>query len=476
MTIQDHIERNNWWPAKEFFYDLISSSIKIYFDIIPSKSLRKLELENKNISYYKYQLENTSEWIETYEEITVNLEERYKNYILEQDTCFSYEAPPSVIKLLNKFNTKYCDFRISPIRFLPDLLIAVRTNDRSVNNYLKKVSINDKEILMEASKVRASYRYNLLQSGIETLKSDVVAKRLIYVGQTEEDSSLIYNGKLSKITDFLDEIKKYSKNHELCYLRHPSASKEHINYEIGILKKINGDCLVINEDSYRLLSIDREDTYIGISSGFLQEAVYFGKKSISLIPPICIFEENNSLDSYTQVPLDTFLSEEFLATLLGKRMEIKKISITEVKSNQLRFLHDTWWGYANFLLKPNHIWNLLFSEVRESKNSIDGIKKVLNFMSREYNKKKYEKIKNQIIKFSWYWNNEKSIVSFENDKVYLNGMEQGNYIILGDKNGLVFIILWTSGWVDFCKLNESNKVMEFINQINIKGQAFRKDI
>ena len=68
----DHIERNNWWPAKEFFYDLISSSIKIYFDIIPSKSLRKLELENKNISYYKYQLENTSEWIETYEEITVN--------------------------------------------------------------------------------------------------------------------------------------------------------------------------------------------------------------------------------------------------------------------------------------------------------------------------------------------------------------------------------------------------------------------
>ena len=108
----DHLERNNWWPAKEFFYDLIASSIEVYFKIISSKSLRMSKFEKENISKYIYEFKDNNDWIHTYEQFSEDLEELYESYILNHEICLSYEASPSIIKLLKKSNKIYCDFRI----------------------------------------------------------------------------------------------------------------------------------------------------------------------------------------------------------------------------------------------------------------------------------------------------------------------------------------------------------------------------
>ena len=376
--------------------------------------------------------------------------------------------------MVNIFYNLACDFRISPIRFLPDILVAIKTNNKELSACLEKISVNYKEISIEAIKMRASYRYKSIQNGMGDLYENS-KKRLIYVGQTEGDSSLIYNGKLMKITDFIKKIELYSFGRELCYLVHPSASIEHINYEIEILKKINGKCTIILKNSYELISLETDDFYIEISSGLLQEVSYFGKKSISLIPPICIIQKDNSFeDVYYQIPLDTFLSEEFLSNLLDLKMDIKKININEIKPNQLRFLHDVWWGYADFLLKPNHILNSLLLEIRNTNVSINGIKQILNHLTRNISKKNLKIVNKEILKYSWYWNDKNSRVRFENGKVYLNELKEGDFIILENAKAPLFVVLWTSGWIDFCTLSENNKIMNFVNQEYKIGIAYKE--
>lgn len=391
----DYLERKNWWPAKEFFYKLIKLNAEIYSDnsICWSKSLRLTLMENRgeNCDYYEHNICEIG-WEKNYFEIKES-EKSYLDYIKDHDILFSYEISPSVKKILQETGKKYCEFRISPIRFLPDLLIAINTNDPLLKLALRAVTIKISDIKSESSKLKVMYQHYF-----RSRKGMVTEPRAIFVGQTQEDSSLYFKGKIHRIEDFLDEIKQDILGRRLCYIPHPSASQKHIEYEMLVLKTFTGHCEILKEASYSLLCNGKDDLFIGISSGFLQEAVFFGKKIRSYIPfacPIYFFsEEIGEEDNYFQIPLDVFLSKEFYDVFLfGKNQKLPIIGLYNLRENQLRFLHNAWWGFTKVLTYPgNQVLNALKKEVlievteRNKRIESEIFKK---FLKNEYFKKYY---------------------------------------------------------------------------------------
>lgn len=344
----DYLERQNWWHSKEFFYDLIELTLKNHFGNSAhiSMSLRKeIFKKQERVSNRYYHDFSELGWEKDYEEIKndINL---YKEYIERHHYFFSYETSPGVLALMEQKNKKYCDIRISPIRFLPDVLLAVKTNDVTLAKALKAATISIEEMEAEAAKIQTMYKYRIRSEyGLET------KARVIFIGQTKEDTSLYFQGRICKIEYFKKEIKEDIRGRNLYYLAHPAATTDHIEYELSFLREIAGECEIINETSYCVLNSGNDDLFIGISSGLLQEARIFGKKAKAYIPyacPVYFSDEEIGLENnYYQIPLDVFLSEEFYRVFLFKEnKELPVLGLNSLRVNQLRFLHSAWWAYA----------------------------------------------------------------------------------------------------------------------------------
>lgn len=424
----DYLERQNWWHSKEFFYDLIELNMKNYFDnhVNISVSLRKEVLGKEGRSSEKYS-HDFSElgWEKDYQEIRNHIT-LYKEYISKHDYLFSYEASPSVLALLERENKKYCDIRISPIRFLPDVLLAVKTNDLTLAQALESATVGIEEMKKEASKIQAMYKYRIRsEHGTER------KPRVIFIGQTKDDTSLYFQGRICKIEDFREEIKEDVRDRNLYYLAHPAATKEHVKYELSFLKQIAGDCEVINENSYCVLNSGENDLFIGISSGLLQEAKVFGRKSKAYIPYACPVyfsdEEIGQENNYYQIPLDVFLSKEFFSIFLFKEeKKLPILSLNQLRVNQLRFFHSAWWAYASLMAMPSQFTgelgktlgiNCILEQFHGQQNQLSKLlQREASFTEMEKNKflikrimrnKKYDGYYCLVLSYLFFWSKRK---------------------------------------------------------------------
>lgn len=397
----DYLSRNNWWHAKEFFYDLIKLNLENYFEnlLIISKSLRMEVMLQKGDTGYQYFHEPFEEgWQKSYEKF-YDEENIYLEYIRRHNCIFCYEASPSVLNLLARENKRYCDLRISPIRFLPDVLIAVKTNDLALSKKLREVTIKISEMKKESAKIQVMYKYRFRgENGY------VNESRVIFVGQTEDDSSLYFSGKICRITDFSEEIRSDVKKRKLFYIPHPAAGAEHIETEISFLRELAGQCEVLQTEAYRLLSEGEDDFFIGISSGLLQEARLFGKNTKSYIPfacPVYFSDSEIGRESiYYQIPLDIFLSKEFFEIFITQsERQLPLIKLLSIRENQLRFLHSAWWAYAFHVTAPNQVtesWmnRLGIDRINNCQAVLSETQVVLAETVRDYHSKMENEVKN----------------------------------------------------------------------------------
>lgn len=426
----DYLERQNWWHSKEFFYDLISLNLKNHFDtgFEISNSFRK-EDQGEHLNKY---IHNSFEkgWEENYHEIMKG-RELYIDYIRKHDYLFSYEASPGIIDLMEEENKKYCDIRISPIRFLSDVLLAIKTNDPNLIRALKLATIKVRAMKEEANKLQVMYRYQIRGGkGLET------EPRAIYVGQTELDTSLYFQKKICRIEDFEEEIKKDSKGRKLYYLSHPAATIDHIEHELSVLKKIDKQCEIINENSYRVLCSGTDDLFIGISSGLLQEAQIFGKRAQNYIPfacPVYFSDQESELkenNNYFQISLDDFLSKDFYKIFLfGEKAELPTSQIVELRANQLRFLHNAWWAYANLIATPDQ-----FTVELGKTMGIPEIRKVT-----EENKNKVVSQREELIKLRDELTKQQSIFFDFQQK-------EKSFLAKQQKDHLIKKLIWRKRW------------------------------
>ncbi|KAA9370916.1 hypothetical protein [Ochrobactrum quorumnocens] len=353
IAFLDDIIRSEFWESKEFVYGLISEPIKQGTGFSITGSPRSRSHDWMQLGFDKSAFLTVIErlggnWVDFYNGIPQEAACLLIAALRRETVYIGYEMPLWLTKTLSEHDCTYIDIRLSPIRFCRDLYFAVSSNCKDIQRNLLSFEVPSDFFRIEASQIRASIAHlNGRSSNLEYEDS------LIFVGQTKTDTSLLSpeSNEVLRPASFaekLREVRKKFKN--FYYLAHP-YSWGRAEDEIQELNKIlNEEIYKCNIPSYEILSDDSKIGLVSISSGLLQEAKCFGKEIFYLHKPVCLIE---GPDRHINVQLDDISDPLFWSILLKNSgpLATSYKQFRNVAPNQLRLLHNAWWGYGELMLK-----------------------------------------------------------------------------------------------------------------------------
>lgn len=348
VVFLDDILRKDFVKARVFIYSLIEEQLKIILN------LDELSLENfpnnrglfsgfdENIFFSK----TNGIWNDNYHNIPLEAWLYLKEYIPLNSIIIGYEMPIWLKNNLIKYDYKYVNIRLSPIRFCRDLFFLIESN--LINeNILEKYSVKNNEIRVESGLIRAKVRHNT--------KGERITEGCVFVGQTSNDASIVgENGEFLTLNNFRNKVYEISKRKKIFYKKHPYS--ESYKDEVRIIEEITGyRPEIIDDNIYELLAGNNNLEFCSISSGTLQEANFFNKKTIFLYKPICNLNDNNILHCYAMDFTSLALWEDIIT---GKNKQLRMNN--PIDRNYMRELHGSWWGYDKFLIDNDSFYNIFF--------------------------------------------------------------------------------------------------------------------
>lgn len=253
--------------------ELFGEYIKSYFGFEDSEYLLG---DEGGFSGAKWQIFNRlglqyeiSSWARLYEgefefeEIASILDEYFEPFEL----VLGYELPPYLIKYFNLRKLPYIDFIVHPIRYLDDYMLGMRTNNEEILSRIQKVCRNEQDFF-DYARVSKARTARTLQ------KNRWVAESALFLGQTEVDSSLIANGRMSSYSDVEQALIELAMVYpKVYYKRHPfNKNEELLKAMVSKIKK----CEWIDINVYDAFAREEFSVFASLSSGSLIEASYFG--------------------------------------------------------------------------------------------------------------------------------------------------------------------------------------------------------
>lgn len=447
----DDVFRHEWWPAKEFFIDLLTGPIEAVTSRRPGPSVRRKMwtkglIDNRSPAAFDAARSTDQRWLQWYETLPESIGKTVLDFVDRSAFHFAYEASPGLCRLLDGAGVRFVDFRISPLRFLPDLVIALRSNEPRINRLLADLALTYQDIRLEAGKLAASYRH------LEAyLRPSHPPGSVYLIGQTPDDASIITNGEFERIGNHLPALASFIAGRPVYYQPHPKAAHAHQVYELTELHRIASHVEISNTNIYDLLSSGRELSVFGLSSGALQEAEFFDKPVLRLLDPICPLEypdrRSPRSDGYWQVPFETFIDPHFIAALLGARSNIAPTSFRGMRPNYLRELHNAWWGYARHIARPSELSLVQHPDMRVD---IRALKSKVEFLAQITTEEPRQSLTQlaPLMGHFWRWNDGNRVTFDVSGTVMKAGKRAGIYRrLLGQSHR--FIIVWDGAqWLD----------------------------
>ena len=174
-----------------------------------------------------------------------------------------FELPPILISALELSNVPWIDVSISPLRFLPDWALHVRTSKHFDLKSTVDAIVTPNDISEAVSHVSRWYG---------TAAINMPAR--VFFAQTSYDRSLIKNGRFCGIED-LSEIAMPD------FVKlHPSETDSQFARHL-----IKRGAIVTNEETYAMLANPNVEV-VTFSSSVGREALAFGRKSTILHPSV----------------------------------------------------------------------------------------------------------------------------------------------------------------------------------------------
>jgi hypothetical protein len=175
----------------------------------------------------------------------------FKSLINKNDIVIGFEFSPDLIKWFEEENIKYVDVLFYPIRFTEKKILGIKSN------FLQFDRISEEEFYRETKRFEP---YRIIKE-----------EYTLIIGQTEIDRSIYDGNKFLKFSDF------EFNNHNCLFKPHPADPEFQIEYA-----KSKNWFILEGYDIYRLLKTENIKKVVGISSGVLREAKYFGKEVVTL--------------------------------------------------------------------------------------------------------------------------------------------------------------------------------------------------
>lgn len=273
------------------------------------------------------------------------------------------EMPAWFSSLCKEFGISYLDMRVSPLRFARDFYIALDTNDAQIYERIRSHAIFQEELSLEAAAVSASVRklsYDLEKRGQYSFDMD---STLVYLGQTSFDAAIIGpNGRHLRCQDFADRLQSLTAQtaQRLLYKPHPYDEGFAIE-ERQALEAITGRSIPLClNNSYQLLGSTASVEFIAISSGLLQEALFFGKPVHWLhkpLVPLAYPDDTRQEGHFLQVHFEDIQSPGFWHQILTPEQPAPRLSrLPMLAPNYGRELLDTWWDYSKHKIWQRTLW------------------------------------------------------------------------------------------------------------------------
>lgn len=254
--------------------------------------------------------------------------------------CVGYELPPYLIAILNAGGIPYLDLRIHPVRFLDDLLFAVRATDVATQAALLERATAEVEVIATAG-LREAMCHMITNAG---LPDDTV----LVLGQRPMDSTQIVAGRFFDAMAHADRISAVCAAHQAVLLKPHPQERDHSLLVVasGVARNIIG---VTSDNLYRLLSLPQVTAVLTVNSSAAHEAPYFGKALETLAPlPIRLAWRGEDVDLSRHVSIGhDVLTPDFWRIVLAPHTAVSRRDgmRLEAKPNRLRIALDSFWNF-----------------------------------------------------------------------------------------------------------------------------------
>ncbi len=367
----DDLLRTDFWPAKEFIYDLVRMPLFNASGLNIGKGVRRGQQHNLLSGFDPARFtalcgpadprDKTPGWVLGYHGVPQAAADYLRRHLPPNALVLSYEMPPWLQQVVQANGNDWLDLRMSPLRFGADLYMGLRTNSPALYAAAHAFSVSANEVAAEAALLAARLRYRLRYE----VTAGSLDQQCVYIGQTESDASLLGDdGRFVRADDHAQTLRKLAATGALLYKPHPMAG-DFAARERATLERITGSKVLLCEvDTYELLAREENVMLVGLSSGVLQEAVWFGREAYALFRPISQprFDAAHDAAGCLQIASHVFMSQPLWSALLGSAGQQPPLQLPP-RPNHLRELHNTWWGYAAAVLRHSTFEREAFAAV-----------------------------------------------------------------------------------------------------------------
>lgn len=356
----DDLLRLKFWPAKEFMYDLIRLPAWYAAGVDIACSPRNGQRSNllpgfDHATFLTLCGGPEPDWAALYHAVPEAAADYLARHLPAGALVVSYEMTPWLRAVVDRAGCDWLDLRLSPLRFASDLYMAVRTNRPELYAVLKRHAQSAQAIHYEAMLLTAQIRHRRRYADDNLALDGAV----VWIGQTEADAAIVNpRGRFARVADYRGEFLRAVGQAEVWYRAHPDggafADREHQQIERFLGHPIKR-CDV---ETYDLLAGDAQVRLVGLSSGALQEAEWFGREAVALMEPVCrpSFEDGFDPTGYLHIASHDFVSEPLWADLLADGQRRAGAVVMPPRHNMLRELHNAWWGYSSAQIRHAHFY------------------------------------------------------------------------------------------------------------------------
>lgn len=267
--------------------------------------------------------------------------ERHLISLFNADLVVGYEMPEHLLRLLNRAGIAVIDVVLHPVRFLDDIIFALRTNRQDIHARLLCHEIQKNEMIRQAGFIKAKAAWmrppHMLPPGASLILGQVDTDRAAVDPSTGSFRSLVDHAET-----LLDLVVRSSAT---LFRPHPYQFTESQTH--SFFKRLPSVHFT-NASYYHLLAQNEIETVCALNSSGLVEAELFGKEAIWLTQPCYQFgTDAPEADKFgALVPQDGGWYSPTFWEAIRSKAGLSEEKSTPLSPDRLRRSMNADWGFA----------------------------------------------------------------------------------------------------------------------------------
>jgi len=304
------------------------------------------------------------DWAATYFKLPDQALEYFLAHIPANSLLLCFEMPAWLKDACSARAIAYLDVRVSPLRFARDLYIALRTNVEPLYQRLSDTALSNEELRLEAGALAANVRMHRRRYEEVGQPGPSLGRSLVFIGQAPYDASLLTpSGVPLRCEQLIEQLLQRLDGRRLLHKPHPLSMEFGVT-ERQTLERLTGlPVATCHLNAYQLLTCDDDVELIGLSSGLLQEAAWFGRAAHTLFRPYVPLATPGVMDLeyFQQVHFANWCSPGFWHRLLAPQRTPPLLDkLPGLPLHYGRETLDQWWDYAKVLTWQRALPNEIF--------------------------------------------------------------------------------------------------------------------